>query len=66
MTVEQARNKCVCRICGKPIAVSKGLPKDWETIYKVRVFPRPNVVLNFGEEFAHEECLNVDAKAQVK
>lgn len=45
--------------------MSNGLPEDWPTMYKLRVFPKPNVVLNFGEEFAHEECLRIEADASM-
>lgn len=54
LTVEQARERRVCRICEQPILV--GGPKGWATNFGRMEFPVA-VTLNFGGEFAHTPCL---------
>lgn len=57
MTVEEARENRVCRICGKPIVRDPGgMPKGWQTEFGKMVYPE-RVTLNFGEEHAHTGCL---------
>jgi hypothetical protein len=54
MTVAEARDKRVCRVCGEPISAlgPKGWPMDFgECLYPVAV------TLKFGDEFAHTKCL---------
>lgn len=59
ITVEEAKNRRVCRICEQPIP-NPGAPKGWTEEFGKMVFPI-RVTLNFGEEFAHTDCLdNVD------
>lgn len=54
MTVEEARERRVCRICEQPVP-SMG-PKGWPTEFREMVYPVA-VTLNFGDEFAHTQCL---------
>lgn len=57
MTVQEAREKRVCRVCGESVATPKGSPKGWETEFGERLYPFPPLTLNFGDEFAHTSCL---------
>jgi hypothetical protein len=45
-----------CRICHEPI-VATNVPTGWPLLFRKITYPPPVVVLNFGEEFAHEACL---------
>lgn len=56
MTVKEAQEKCVCRLCGESVSFV-GQPIFWKTEFGKRMFPGKILVLNFGEEFAHEACL---------
>lgn len=56
MTVSEAREAGVCRICGKPIRVANA-PVGWQREFGKLAYPPPAVTLNFGKEFAHTECL---------
>jgi hypothetical protein len=56
MTVAEAREKRVCRICRKPIPVLKGTPKGAEEEFGRMEYPQ-KVAYNFGDEFAHTDCL---------
>lgn len=56
LTVEEARDKRVCRICKQPIICASG-PAGWEFEFGKRSFPKPTIILDFGKEFAHEDCL---------
>ena len=58
MTVVEARQARVCRVCGKPIATPPGSPLGWQDEFGEMVYP-VRVTLRFGEEFAHTECLRV-------
>jgi len=59
MTVAEARDKRVCRICEQPIhSAPTTLPKGWETQFGEMVFPGA-ITMNYGEEFAHTGCLKV-------
>lgn len=55
LTVQEAREKRVCRICEQPIQ-TQGSPKDWPILFGEMTYPL-QVTLNFGEEFAHTACL---------
>ncbi len=55
MTVAEAREKRVCRICEKPIDLSGG-PKDAPMEFARCVWPA-KLTFNFGSEFAHTDCL---------
>ncbi len=55
LTVEEAKARRVCRICEQPIS-NPGAPLDWTEEFGQMVYPI-KVTLNFGEEFAHTECL---------
>lgn len=56
IAVQEAREKGICRIC-KASVRAEGQPLGWELNYGKRVFLGPSLTLNFGEEFAHTECL---------
>ena len=55
LTVAEAREQRVCRICEKPIP-EKGYPKGWQFDFGEMVFP-VKFTLNYGKEFAHTSCL---------
>lgn len=57
MTVQEARERNVCRICGEPIKNVGGQPKGWQEEFGQRLFPPPAITLNFGDEYAHTACL---------
>lgn len=59
MTVAEARTARVCRICGEPIPISGGVPKGWESEFGQMTYPL-RITLDFGEEFAHTDCLEVE------
>lgn len=46
MTVEQARDRGVCRLCGETIRAASG-----------NVVSPTKVTYDFGREYAHTECL---------
>ena len=54
MTVEEAQKLRVCRICEQEFSVPG--PAGWPSQFKRMVFP-VRVLLNFGQEFAHEDCV---------
>jgi hypothetical protein len=56
MTVEEAREKRVCRVCKKPIYDLKGTPKGAEEEFGSMVYPQ-KITYHFGKEFAHTDCL---------
>ena len=56
MTIQEAKEKSVCRICEKPIGRGPGKPMGWTSEFREMVFPE-KITLNFGEEFAHTDCL---------
>lgn len=56
MTVEEAQGRGVCRICEQEIS-NDGHPRGWKESFSRMVFPPPAVVLAYGREFAHAECL---------
>jgi hypothetical protein len=56
MTVAEAREKRVCRICEKPISLAGG-PVDAPLEFGSQVFPQ-KLTFDFGAEFAHTDCLN--------
>ena len=55
MSVQEARQRRVCRICGQPIS-TEGWPRDAFRDFASLVYPE-RVTLSFGCEFAHEKCL---------
>jgi len=61
MTVAEAREKRVCRICELPISLS-GTPKDAPLEFRQMVYPQ-KLTFNFGEEFAHTACLEKQSVA---
>ncbi len=57
MTVEEARVKSVCRICGKSMALPQGTtPKGWTHEFYEMTYPL-RITMDFGDEFAHTDCL---------
>jgi hypothetical protein len=62
VTVQEARERKVCRICGQPVSNPKAQPKDWQTEFGERLFPYPALTLNFGDEFAHTACIEAQEK----
>lgn len=54
MTVDEAKQRRVCRICEQPIDVTG--PVDWPDRFGEMVWPLA-VTLDFGREFAHTACL---------
>lgn len=54
MTVSEARERRVCRVCGGPIDVTG--PAGWSEDFGELVYPVA-VTLDFGLEFAHTACL---------
>jgi hypothetical protein len=57
MTVEEARKARVCRICGGRIQIpAGGSPQGWDHEFGRMVYPE-KITLNFGDEFAHTDCL---------
>jgi hypothetical protein len=55
MTVEEARNARVCRVCREAINLS-GTPKDAPLEFGCMTYPQ-RITFNFGDEFAHTDCL---------
>lgn len=63
--VEAARIKGVCRICGKEIYIPA--PEDYpEKYYKYAGGIVCGVALNYGEEFAHNDCLITKTEEEQK
>ncbi len=60
MTVQEAREKRVCRICGESLFVG-GTPKDAPLEFGRMTYPI-KVTFNFGEEYAHTDCLETEEK----
>jgi hypothetical protein len=54
LSVKEAKSRRVCRICEEP--VPSGGPAGWTEDFGEMLHPI-RVTLNFGEEFAHTECL---------
>lgn len=57
--LEEAQERGVCRICEQEIS-NDGHPKGWKETFNRMVFPPPAVVLAYGREFAHAECLEME------
>jgi hypothetical protein len=55
LTVEEARERRVCRVCEIPI-IGVLAPMGWAHEYGHMTYP-DRITLNFGEEFAHTACL---------
>lgn len=55
ISLEEARSQRRCRICGEAIKVPAG-PAGWEDSFGKLTYP-VRVVLNYGKEFAHPNCL---------
>lgn len=55
LTLEEARARRVCRVCGGPIEVGVQ-PAGWKDDYGAMVWPVA-LTLDFGREFAHTGCL---------
>ncbi len=62
LSLNDAKLERRCRICGEPIVVTAA-PKGWQEQFREMCYPPPSVTLNFGEEFAHTQCLS-DSEAQ--
>lgn len=56
ISLNQARDESRCRICGEPIKMTDGRPVGWKDEFRAQLFPVA-IVLNYGEEFAHPQCL---------
>ena len=56
ISLEEAKAKSICRICGEPIKLFRENQRD---ILIESVAPPMRVVLKYGKEFAHYNCLNV-------
>ena len=54
LSVPEARRLRVCRICGVPIRATG--PAGWPEQFGELTYP-VRVTLNFGDEFAHTDCL---------
>jgi len=55
LPLEQALRERRCRICGGTIAVN-GTPVGFESEFGRMIFPI-KITLNWGQEFAHTDCL---------
>lgn len=55
LTLEEAKRRRVCRVCGEPILVD-GAPIGWTDEFGKMLYP-VRVTLDFGREFAHTDCL---------
>lgn len=55
LSLNQAKQERRCRICGETIIVA-GAPAGWMEDFGSQVYPI-KITLNFGEEFAHTDCL---------
>ena len=55
LSVTDARARRVCRVCEKTV-VAGGVQPDWPFKFDKLLHPE-RVTLNFGEEFAHTDCL---------
>ena len=60
LNLEEAVSTGCCRICGgrmlEPGTTPMGYPKGWKTKFRKLVYPI-QIVLNFGKEFAHFDCI---------
>lgn len=56
MELDQAKRLGVCRVCEQPFKQLDSQPAGWKDRFDMLVFPE-RVVLNYGQEFAHEVCL---------
>ena len=60
LTLDEAVSTGCCRICGgrmlEPGTTPMGYPKDWKINFGRMVYPI-KIVLNFGKEFAHPDCI---------
>lgn len=59
LSVEEARQRRVCRLCEQPVfpnGTPEGQPMGWAHEFGKMVFPY-QIILDFGREFAHAECL---------
>jgi hypothetical protein len=54
ITLEEAKAKSCCRICGEPISLKKEMHHD---TLNEQVSPT-RIVLRYGKEYAHYNCLN--------
>ena len=57
-----ANRSIVCRVCEKPIGRGPGKPMGWTSQFGEMVFPE-KITLNYGEEFAHTDCLKTEVVA---
>lgn len=56
MPLGLAQRSAKCRLCGQSF-FTDSLPKGWAYNFREILWP-VNVILNFGEECAHAQCLN--------
>lgn len=56
ITVKEAQDRGVCRICEESVNIGGPAPMGWKTEFREQVFP-VHLVLDFGNEFAHKKCL---------
>ena len=56
LSLNDAKRERRCRICGQPIVVTF-VPVGWQDQFREMVYPPPAVTMNFGDEFAHTQCL---------
>ena len=54
--LKEAKATNRCRICGEVVCGSDGKPIGWRDEFGRMTFPL-RITLNFGEEFAHTDCL---------
>ncbi|NDQ57314.1 MAG: hypothetical protein GZ088_09610 [Acidipila sp.] len=56
MTVAEAREKRVCRVCGLKPDFGDAMPKDYAVMFDEMLKP-VQFTFKYGKEFAHTECL---------
>lgn len=67
MTVQEAKEEGVCRVCGHSVATLLMPETAWRDGWRdrfgnrIRVFP---IALNYGDEFAHEDCLRLEKRTK--
>ena len=56
LSLEEAQATKRCRVCGDPVPIPGGQSAGWMREFGRMVWP-VKVTLNFGDEFAHTDCL---------